>query len=873
MQFIKEWLEAQEKEHTSEWANKIIKNVRINMKPFISKEKAELGMAYLLGKQDLTYVKNLFINAAKLNLDNVNRPQGWGVNAYDSKTVVENLQYGMTGVNFVALPLWERIRNIMIAEMKKMGIVINCRAVDPASTVSRKRDEALIKNKKAIQNDLSKIYTKIGQKPVDIEAHEDRFGEKLGEGNIEEFANMNFDESNPDDVATFMKYFHKLTWEIAAQKTAGAVIDFNALDQKIDLWVTDFIAKKAIAGQVYRNQVNGQLQAEYVAPETVFVFGGGRRKDFNDANAKVIEISISVREMLNRIGDSFDFKEQWGKLIMAVMFTTGREITGIHADNRWLWNKNAGANYDAGNLGTGAVSINDFMQLKVTLGYVEWVSQVQYDYGQEITNSISTSKNYYQDNQPPNRKKYQNKARFETPTYCSYYLALSANEQILYDFGKLPYQDIEGYNDMEANFTIITWKEIGDPLAIMAIPLVDIFHEAWYKFKHEVRQSKPRGVGRNLNSIMQMAEEIYQESGMNMAGKVQAMTQYLNQSADELYMYPEVEGKTLPISGNQQTYQIDNGLTEGVMKWWTVMLETEQKIIDLTTGNSPLRQGDAPATRASMNNEFKALENSENSTYYIPDGITFMLQSMATKIMLFTQDIVTYKTYDTLAYKFLCDLVGDETLEQIEGMGKKAMHRFGILVESLNQAPQRAKIDRRIEIGLQNKTLTNAQVLLIEDIKSPKEAGLVLAYLEQRNEKLAQKNAIQMQESAHAQQMELQQMEIKKILLKGQLDIQAAQIPANAQIQAHLINQQGGITKVAMKHSADVEQIEMQANANIREQQQQLNETGKTTPDPAPIAPAPQMSNPNNVPTPPVESAIKQQMDMAAPQSTEFGQG
>ena len=483
MYFIKEWLEAQAKEHNAEWANNIIRNVRVNMQPLISLDKATLGMSYLLNKQDMTFVKELFINAALLNLDNNNRTQGWGVLKNKAPDNIQYYQQGMSGVNFVALPLWERIKNIMIAEMKKMGIVVDCRADDPASTVSKKKDQDIIKNKSKIQKDLTDIHTNIGQKPVDMDSYEDRFGEKLGSGNIEDFSAMGLDENSPDDVATFMRYFHKLSWEIAAQKVAMAVIDFNELDQKVDVWTTDFIAKKAIAGQLYRNNVNGQLQAEYVAPETVFIYGGGRRKDYNDASAKVIEVSISVREMLNRIGDSFDFKTHWDKLVQAVMFQNKIEITGIHLDSRCLWGKAPERGVDS----LSYIGLNSFMQLKVSLGYIEWVTQVQNDYDDDLAGKIVKSNGYFENNQPPSGEKYPAKSRFETPTYKSYYLAISSVEQIMFDFGKLTYQDIEGYNDMETNFTIITWKEIGDALAISTIPLVDSFHEAYYKFKHEVR--------------------------------------------------------------------------------------------------------------------------------------------------------------------------------------------------------------------------------------------------------------------------------------------------------------------------------------------------------------------------------------------------
>ena len=539
MWFIKEWLEADAKKHTPEWGDKCITNIRFNKKPLVNKAVAVEAMSYLLSCQDTTNLRNLFLNSMyggankKTIYDSNQRP-------IVERDIIGECKNGMEDVDFTPLPILEKTKNILIAEMKKMGFNVDIRSTDPSSALSKKRDKALIEKQKQIEYDLSKLYTSIGQKPVENKEHEQRFGVKLGHGNVSDFAAMSLNAEDPDDVNLFMEHFHKLDWEIKAQKVTDAVFDFNRIEDKIDLFTTDLIAKKACCAHQYVSPINGQMIQEYIDPTTVFIFGGGRRKDYNDASAKVIEINVSVKEMLNRFGDSFDFKIHMDKLITAIRYNSQVEVTGIHADDRLLWG-NGAMNQK------GVYSYNDFMQLNVRIGYVEYFTQDQEDYNEDLTGKIQKSDESFQNNQPIDGEEYAAHSRFETPMYKSWYLAITEFDQVLFNFGKMPYCNIEGYDDVTNSFSIITWKEVGKSLATMAIPIVDLIIECWYKFRHEVRKAKPSGRGWNIDSILEMSLDIFDGAEMDTKSKVQAMMQLLDQSSNELYKYPSPDGKQIPI--------------------------------------------------------------------------------------------------------------------------------------------------------------------------------------------------------------------------------------------------------------------------------------------------------------------------------------
>lgn len=861
MFYIKDWFDTKKSSKDANYADKVIRFIRMNMQPLIGLEEAEKGMNYLLGRQDLTFVKKLFQNPAKINLDNKNRNEsnlGRNVNRSDDHD--HFMQDEMNDVHFKPLPLLKKSLNINIAEMKKMGPVVTVHSEDPTSTARRKKDAALIKNKSQIENDLSKIYTKIGKPPVKLDEHESRFGKSAFNGNVDTFDAMGLDHKDPADIKQFMDNFHKLDEEIAAQDPIDYCMRYNEVDNKIVNWTTDIWAKNAIAAACHVSDVTGAIMYDYIAPETIWIYGGGRRQDYNDANAKAYQQKISIKELLDRFGNSFDFERDFDKLLMAITFAGNAiEFTGITPS----WQGFLGGETYASK-GGASYSLNNFLALKVTVGYIEWSSQNQETFGE-----VNKDKNggFYENNEPADGERYQTEARFETPTYKAFYLAVSTIDQVLFNFGEMTYQQIEGYSDFNVNFSIITYKEIGDPLAIMAAPFLDIIHEAWFKWKYELRRAKPRGTDYNYDSLMAIAEDLMSDQELTREGKLGKMLSMMDSSANGLWTFPiGPDGKPVMFTGSQLNPDKPNGLTPEINKWWEIIVNTMDEMQEVLTGKAPLREGDPGGSRDSMNNQFKALEYSQNATYYVPDMLTYMFQQLASKTMLFVQDIVQYKKYNTLAYSFLEDAVGEDTLDKIKGIGKKSMFRFGIFVESLNQTAQRAKLSARLDFALQNGKITNSQALLVEDIKSPTKAFMWLAYFEYQTTKNAQKNAMQQQQQVQQGQMQLEQEKQKTEQIKGDYMIQGKQIDANAQIQGHIVTQQGGLSKQAMKHDSDVMQIEQQAKADLAKESQSVDASGKLNPPPPAPAVA-QQGGPSPV-APRPQSAIQQNINSAQPVST-----
>lgn len=874
--YLRDWFTSKKSDKNSEWGNRVITYIRMVMQPLVSLDEAERGMAYLLGKQSLEYVEELFQNPSEINLNNKNRRNqlsdrygqpinnGQPVNQHGNHK--EFMQKEMSSVNFRPIDILSKRKKVNMAEMKKMGAVIDVRALDPTSTENRKKDEALIKNKRQIEKDLSEIYTKIGQPPVKLDHTETRFGDKPSNGNTDAFEEMGLYNDDKSDVNHFMSYFHKLYEEMAAQDILDYCMSYNQVMEKMENWVNDIWAKNAICGACHISEVTGAPMYDYLAPETVWIYGGGRRKDYNDANAKAYQQKISVKELLDRFGSSFDFENDWNNLLMAINFAGNNvEFTAIHPS----WQQFIGGK-DLQSTAGGSYGLNDFYSFKITVGYIEWTSQNQETFGEVNKDEKGY---YFQDNQPVDGERYQTKARFETPTYKAFYLAVSTVTQVMFNFGEMTYQQIEGYSDFNVNFSIVTYKQIGDALAIQAAPFLDVFHEAWYKWKYELRRAKPRGTDYNYDSLMTIAEDLFSDQEIKREGRLQKMLSLMDSSANGLWTFPiGPDGKPVMFTGAQLNPDKPNGLTPEISKWVEVMVTVIDQMDDVLTGKAPLRAGDPGNSRDSMNNQFKALEYSQNATYFVPDMLTYMFQELATKTMLYVLDIVQYKSHNTLAYNFLVNAVEEETLVKLMELGKKAMHRYGVFVESLNQTVQQAKLSARLDFALQNGKVTNSQALLVEGIKSPTKAFLWLAYFEEKTTKSAQQNALQQQQQQQQGQMQIEQMKMQTEKIKGDYSIQVAQIQADAGKQEHIIAAQKQITTTAMKHESDVAQIEAQAAADLKVQSQNIDRTGQQNPPPPP-PPAP--AGAAGGPPPPQQrapSAIQQSITSANPGTTSLAQ-
>lgn len=852
MYALRQWLETDEKKKDIEWANIIVRNIRWFMSPLVDIEAADLGMRYLFAKQNMEPIRRLFQHPQNVLADGNGTKEVLYSTLAPASGPDNSLVPEMQDVRILPFPLFEKPRNIITAEVKQMGVLANIKAVDPTSSEERENDKALIENKKFIEGLLSYINQQQGDAPVKMSHYQERFGAKPDNGNTDKFDELGLNSNDPSDVAFFMKHFHKLDHEIALQQPVDALMKSNDIVNQMDLWVTDIMAKKAIGSKVFVNDTTGQPTMEYVAPENIYIYGStGRSKTFQDANAICYQQIVTVRQFLELIGDEFDFEVWWDRLIMSIMFTTNVNITNISP---------ASSVYNATFFDSNKRQYNytDFMNFRVSIGYVEWNSQnledhvrmieglehVKFDSDGKPVMDLST----LQQKPKPHDQRYATKAKYQLPTYKAYYMPISTTEQILFKFGKLTYQDIKGYNDTQSNFSILCWKEPGLPISLMCKERVDLFNEAYWKFKYEVRVAKASGRLWNFNALVDIAENVITDTTTPIGQKVSKIMELNYKSRNEIYGNVTIDGKPEYRPVSELSVHQENGIPESAMRYIEIMAQQYQGILD-EIGTAPLREADPGNDRTPAQVSMTALDYSQKATAYIPDMLTYMINAAAGRFILYIQDIITFGNIDTLAYRYLSHLVGNDCLDKIGQMGKESIRRYGIFIENLNSAKEKQQLDMVLNQALANKAITTAQYLLIQQVKSPKEAFLTLAYLEQKNDKdaqAAQQQAAQQQQQAQIM-LEKERQNTERI--KGDYMLQGKKIDYDTAVMSHTITQEGGMAKTLAKIEGDIRNTITDAMMDLKNIQNQSNlALPSSAPPPPQLGGAPPQSSPNGQP-------------------------
>jgi hypothetical protein len=336
---------------------------------------------------------------------------------------------------------------------------------------------------------------------------------------------------------------------------------------------------------------------------------------------------------------------------------------------------------------------------------------------------------------------------------------------------------------------------------------------------------------------------------------IEKVMHMFEQSANKIYTIPQINGQ--PVGGGQPaSIELQNGLSKSVMEFKQI-IDWNFEMIYNTLGISPLRQAYAPQPRDVAKLQDKALEYSDKATGYIPRMMMKMLDNVGRRVMCTVQDIIKFKEINKVPYDFMVTALGSTTVEDIASLKDVPLHRYGIFIQSFNSFQERQEIKAMTAAAYTNKEISTEQYLLINNIRNPKKAAMILAYEKRRNERKQQ----ELQAQQHQQAMELQQAktqgEMQMKQMEGQLTLQNTQLEGEYKIKVALIEQQGKLQEMQMKPNNDVVKINAKTDGAIRQKEAEVNidaqkpMPGSGTPAPAPApAPPPPPPEPIQIPQP-----------------------
>lgn len=786
------------------WADQVITLYRRSWRQLINVQRAADDRATMFSMNELTEVKNSF---------------------QDEKFKEH--------VKFYPLPILDTFVNAIVEEITKEPPKAEIKATDPAAINEKKEDLLLLRNRKIVERDISKYNQQIGMPPYKVD-----YGQF--KGNVEQFDKMGLNENDPEDMNFYEDNFQRLHYETAAQQLINNILKVNCFDETIiRKLVKDIFAFKAICVQVYVDQMTGEIKYKYIDPQICYgVFGA--TNDGKDDVCRGWQDSTSVWEFLQMVGNEFDFQRDWRYLIWAINYcNTATRFTGFIRN---------GVNYDCcanpnwmSEMGMSDVQTPNLLDwsmaytYKIFTGYIEW-------------RSIDATATYLKKHKDPDflemvsygfelkkkkeQKEYYKESYYQQQWYRSYFIATTSLSQWLFGFQKVYYQQISGANDEYSNGTLCYYQEEGKSATEISRVYLQPANFAFYHMLWLIYKAKPDEDEYLIDEMVVLAKVMARQFPQ-MAGNQSApsfdnvmnqVIQYQRKNHVRIRAYPQIEGKVHPQLPPEKP-KGNGGLDPLAIAMQSVNQWAEMNIAQ-KIGMNQMRIGGNPPSRESNQSEQSTIQYSINTTGYMYRMVQYLKQHLATVTLTYAQDIINFK--ESLPYKYIRTMLGDESFEALKVLDNVCAHRMGIFVKDYNSAMEKQRMIQAADIALSKGTIRQDEWFILTQTEDPKRANAILARLQRQKEKRERAQAIQDQQMAAQMQQQKYQMEKDLIVTKGQLELErerertkgfvaAAQIAAKGKVDVKELQ----VASEAPKQDAKTEgqQQIMQTKQNLEEQQ------------------------------------------------------
>lgn len=738
----------------------------------------------------------------------------------------------------IPLPLLENAKNELIESIMRNPPKMELKANDATALTDKQYDMVLLRHKAQQEAIVNKINKSVGYPPEVI-------GNDKFRTNIQEFYRMGLDPSDPEDIQFYEQNdFPKLKYEIAGQKLINTILKNNRFDEDtIEEFVIDILANKVICMDIYVDQITGEIKYKYLYPETFYgIFG--KQNDGKDDICKGFEESVSVNEYLERVGNSFDWDRDWSKLLWAINFRNGWTFTGFRRNgmeyNIWNTPDTAKAMGLDSSQQQNICNWNQAYTYQVYLGKIEFkvpnVTAAYLKKGGEVLSEVTPN---FQLNQTEQSDKYQVESWYQQKVYQAYYLSTSSISQYIVNWGEYTYQTLYGANDEYAAGGIWYYRGRGKSAAELAIPYIKLCNDAFYKMLWAVYEAHPDWEVYQVEELTELAKVMFkqvaavsQNSAKNTAQMQDQLTniiKYFRNNLVKLKTIPRVDGKPV-VQMNNTPVKEHRGLDPIAIAMQSVCMWAENQLRQKLGFNDLRWDGNIDNPRKGLGQNELEQQQSNNNTGYIFRMIQFLKEHICTSTLTKAQDIVKFK--ESIPYKWIKRLLGDETFENLKLLEDFAAHRYGITVENYNAQFEKQvfqqMIMRSMDTGDGRGGLSAIEVGLLladEDWKS----GLKkLAYFKYKQEKKLRKQAIQdmqfkQQGDQQLRQMDIQmkQMEIQGLLQGKQMDADAIKYSADqskaGKVETKQLQNQNELPKIDAKTQADKNLMEKEAELKQQE--------------------------------------------------------
>lgn len=772
---------------TAEWANQLITRYRWDWRPVVQPTYYNQQMALLLSMQDLNQTVRKY---------------------FDDEEFLRNTK-------FEPVPVMEKFRNILIDKIKKSGIKPYIKATDPSSRKNKELDKFRLATRSKHEADINSNRKAVGIPDYKVNPKDDF------NGNVGDFDQMGMNEGNQSQVQFFFDNFYKLKYEADAQTIVNSFLNLNMVEDDIPRYVNDILGVKVTCKQDYISPLSGQIVTKYLQPSQTFAIFG-RRRDALDAPVKGWEMQITVHELMQQLGNAFNFEKDWIELIRAINYGSNTTFDGFLRGNNYY-------NMNAMSVGVNDVPLEnkgneqnytflrweDILNYKVYFGYIEFAQP--YYYSEKVNKKTGVSFPVDYTFKPTERSLYEKQSWGAYTMKVSNYIATGTATQKLYGYGELFHQLTYGQYDEYASGSISIIREEGKSAVDVAKIYIDLANYAYYKMLWAIHRSKPDVWSWSYESIREVAMKMQPiQEGTNTpqtAGFDSAINNLIEMFQKKLVMlhtYPIVDGNVVGGGGMPHT-KIPGALDALAIQLREFVLEWAELQIADKIGLGGVSGGKTPNPREGLKlNEMYQVQ-SDAATGYIPEMVEKTFEHTAKITLLYCQDIIQHKS--SVPYNFLLNLVGQDVIDSVESLDNVAAHRLGIFVDSLNVAQMREDMIQQASIAQQQGNITFFEYLMIKSIDDPRKAGIIFSYYQENQDLIKQQRAMQLQQQKQQGEMQIKQLELQIEQTKAQALIQGKQIDAKATVVAAQISAKAKLDVKDVAVASEAPKIDAKAQA------------------------------------------------------------
>ena len=584
-------------------------------------------------------------------------------------------------IDFKPLPILPKFRRIVNDKHAQMVYDIQCDAIDPVSMSERRSYESMEEANIKLRDDLA---------PTGIDTS------VLDSGEIDQPKTL-------EELAMKMEFSYKHNSAIEIEKRINLVFNENRIHDYIMPQVRRDLFECGVA--VTKDQVDtgtGAIKVRRVRPEN-YGCSPFINEDGSDITYHFEIIYLSPLELIKRCGDidEDDVRSMINKSISRTQ------------SSKWLGDATP---YEANG------RLNDQMRIPVLEFEYKTIDRHVYEVGEKNGMPLTSR---------ADSAKYGKDGYFSRDNSCWRKGSWVIGTDYSFDFGAVEHQVVNG-DEAISSFNLYapelldmeTWSVV-DQLK----PIVDRIQFAWFKLDNIIKKARPKGIIIEISSL----EDI--DLGTDEEMTPLDIIDLFDQSGNLVYRRTNLAGE---YANGKPIDELQNGIGSEAHEWFGVLANYFSYIREIL-GVNELTDGSTPAERTGKKVAEMANAATSNAIFFLLRAETSLYERLAMSVAIRVEDAIYLGLTDH--YK---ESLGAQHIKSMNEENEQVARTYGYMIIEAPSGEQKQMLMSDMMIAVQNKEITMAEKVIIENIPNIKHAQQRLAYaVKQRYEQIqrdAQKN-------------------------------------------------------------------------------------------------------------------------------------